>query len=178
MKILNKVIYNILNYTRSKETLDFVNNITHINNYDLIIPNLYLGNINASNDEDFFKKCNVCAIVNCTENEPFHLYFHDKPKLRLYVNDSKEKSNIEKFKKEIINAIDFIEECIENKITVFVHCYWGLMRSATVIAAYLIKTYKINHIDAIKLIREQRQFAIASFYNFNEILLFVEKVYI
>ena len=60
-------------------------------------------------------------------------------------------------------------------MTVFVHCYWGLMRSATVVAAYLIKSYKITHIDAIQLIREQRQFALASFYNFNEILLYVEE---
>ena len=176
MKILNKVIYNILNYTRNKKILNTINTMINIDDYDLIIPNLYLGNINAANDIHFLENFNIGAIINCTENEPFHEYFNGKPQLRLYINDSKEKSNIEKFKNQIIESIDFIEYCIRNDMTVFVHCYWGLMRSATVVAAYLIKSYKITHIDAIQLIREQRQFALASFYNFNEILLFVEEV--
>ena len=53
MKILNKVIYNILNYTRNKKILNTINTMINIDDYDLIIPNLYLGNINAANDIHF-----------------------------------------------------------------------------------------------------------------------------
>ena len=177
MKFFNKTIYNILCLSRSKKTLNIVNTIANIDDYNLIIPNLYLGNILYANNLDFLTKNNIKAIINCTEKEPFHDYFNDKSKIRLYVNDSKEDENIEKFKSEIINCIDFIEESIKNNNSVYVHCYWGLMRSATVVAGYLIKRYGISHIDAIKIIKEQRPCALSSMYNFNEVLLFVENTY-
>jgi predicted protein tyrosine phosphatase len=176
--MLNKVVYKVLCLTRNEKILSLVNKICNTDNYNMIIPNLYLGNIKSANDEDFLKKNNITAIVNCTENEPYHTYFNNKPKLRLAVQDSKEEKNMEKFKVEIIKSINFIEKNISENKPVYVHCYWGLMRSATVVAGYLIKKYNISHIDAINIVKEKRPSALSSLYNFNEILEYLEKLYV
>jgi len=170
MKIIDTTIYNIINITRNKNFLNIVHRIGGMDNYNLIIPNLYLGNINYAYNNDFLRKNKIEAVLNCTENEPFNEYFDDKYKYRLPVNDSKKEDNINKFKDEIINAINFIEYCLDHNIPIYVHCFWGYMRSATVVAGYLMKKYNISSKDAINIIKEQRPYSISSFYNFNEIL--------
>lgn len=177
MKLFNKAVYNVLCLARNKKTLKIFNKIGNIDDYNLIIPNLYLGNINSASDIIFLQQKKIGAIINCTENEPYHEYFDDKPKFRLSINDSKDPENINKFKHEILNSIDFIDECIKNNLPIYVHCYWGLMRSATVIASYLIKEYKISSEDAILLVQERRPYALMDLYNFNEILKFIENFY-
>ena len=175
--LLNKGIYNILCLARNKKILKIINNGANIDECNMIIPNLYLGNILGANNIDFLNKNNIQAIVNCTENEPFNEYFDDKCKFRLSINDSRDETNINNFKREIIHAIDFIDASINNNNAVYVHCYWGLMRSATVIAGYLIKKYKLTTEESIGIIKEQRPKALVSFYNFNDVLKYVENEY-
>ena len=177
MSFANKIIYNVLCMSRNKNFLNFVNTIGNIDDYNLIIPNLYLGNINYANNLEFLHSNNIGAIINCTENEPFNDYFEDKYKFRLSINDSKNEENINKFKSEIINCIIFIDNCLDNGVPVYIHCYWGLMRSATVVTSYLIKKYNIPYKDAINIIKEQRPCALSSLYNFNEVLKYVEDKY-
>jgi hypothetical protein len=177
MSLYNKTIYNILKYTRNKNSLKIINCIGNIDDYNLILPNLYLGNINCANDKNFLEENNIGAVVNCTEDEPFSDYFDDKPKIRILINDSKDKENIDKFRCEIIDCLLFIDSCIKNNKIVYVHCYWGLMRSATVVASYLIKKCNISHLEAINFVREQRPLSLSSLYNFNEILIYVENYY-
>jgi protein-tyrosine phosphatase len=174
---LNKGIYNILCAVRNKNILKTINNIALIDECNLIIPNLYLGNILCANNIEFLNTANVQAIVNCTENEPFNEYFDDKSKYRLAINDSREEHNINNFKKEILDAINFIDTSLDENKVVYVHCYWGLMRSATVVAGYLIKKYNLTTEESINIVREQRPCALLSFYNFNDVLKFVENEY-
>jgi hypothetical protein len=111
-------------------------------------------------------------------NEPFNEYFDNKYKYRLAINDSKKEDNITKFKDEIVNSINFIEYCLDNNIPIYVHCFWGYMRSATVVASYLIKKYNISSKDAINIMKEHRPYSMSSLYNFNEILEYIESIYI
>jgi len=177
MNIFNKTVYGILCLSRNKRVLNIVNKVSNIDDYNIIIPNLYLGNINYANNIKFLKDNNIEAILNCTESEPFNDYFENKHKFRLSINDSKSPENIYNFKLEIINCIDFIDYCIEHKLNIYVHCYWGLMRSATVVACYLIRKYHMSSIDAINIVKEQRPRALSSLYNFNEVIEFVENKY-
>ena len=171
--IMNKFIYNTINLARTKNTVNILNKITNTDDHNLITPKLYLGNINSSMNTKFFRECKIEAIVNCTENEPFHEYFENRAKFRLNVNDSREPENIEKFKKEILKAIDFIDNCIEQEQVVYVHCYYGLMRSATLVACYIIKKYGLTKEAAISFVKEQRPYSLTSIYNFDEILDFI-----
>lgn len=173
--MFNRIVYSILNITKNTKTLNAVNKVASIDDYNMIIPNLYLGNIKSAHDIDFLTKHNIKAIINCTENEAFSDYFDDSQKIRLAINDGRDVDNINKFKKEIINCIDFIDENLSENRAVYVHCYWGLMRSATVVAGYLIRKYNISSEDAINIIKEQRPMAILPIYNFNEVLHYIEK---
>ncbi|KNZ72586.1 Tyrosine-protein phosphatase yvh1 [Termitomyces sp. J132] len=51
---------------------------------------------------------------------------------------------------------NFIETALKNNGKVLVHCVMGISRSATVVAAYLMKTRKISRATAIKYIKQRR----------------------
>ena len=99
--MINKAFYNLICLARNKKSLDFVNKIAHIDNYSLIIPNLYLGNINCANNQQFLINNNIQSIVNCTIDEPFNEYFYNRNTFRLSITDSKETDNINKFKEQL-----------------------------------------------------------------------------
>lgn len=167
-------VYKSLQNLKNPAFFKTFNKVTLVNNYDQILPKLFLGNIEASKDIQFFKNNNIQAIVNCTENEPFHEYFENdssKYKLRIDVKDSRETENIQLFYSKIDDAVSFIDDQINNKNnTVFIHCYWGFMRSATIVACYLIKRYSFSPNEAIQYIKDNRSMALNKFYNFNDII--------
>ena len=174
--MFNKAIYNTIGFFRHKKSVQIFNAIMKAENSNIIIDNLYLGNIIDAHNLSFLVNNNIGAIINCTENEPFHQYFNinddnKKYSLRLDIKDSKDEENVEKFMNVIDNGVEFINthKNINNKI-VFVHCYWGLMRSATVIAGYLIKYENYSSDEAIELIKSKRSFTFSNLYNFKDVL--------
>ena len=68
-----------------------------------------------------------------------------------------------------------IEGVYAKKNNVLVHCYWGLMRSPTVIASYLIYRYKMDVEGAIEFVKDKKNFSFHNLYNFKEILYFVKE---
>jgi dual specificity MAP kinase phosphatase len=171
MSLYNRTVYATLNLLRNKNSIKVFNFVLNNENSNLILPKLYLGNIIDAHNPDIMKKYNIEAILNCTESEPFHKYFEDKTFLRIDIKDSLDDTNVEKFIDKIEEGVDFIDYNINtmNK-TVYVHCYWGLMRSATVVAAYLIKKYKCTIDESISIVKEKRPYSISEYYNFNKVL--------
>lgn len=200
--MFNKAIYNTIGFFRHKKSVKIFNAIMKSDNSNIIVEKLYLGNIIDAHNLSFLVNNNIGAIINCTEDEPFHQYFimnnykkndkivdenesYDKSDnsdekkddkdekyiLRLDIKDSKDDENVEKFMNVIDNGVEFINvhKNINNK-TVFVHCYWGLMRSATVIAGYLIKYENYSVDSAIELIQNKRSYTFSNLYNFKDIL--------
>lgn len=148
------------------------NKIAFVDHYDIILPNLFLGNIESSTNVDFLQDNYINSVVNCTENEPFHSYFNNESRstLRIDVNDSRDPENIQRFYEQIYMAVDFIDVNIKNGNNVLVHCYWGFMRSATIVAAYLIKRHGLTVKEAVDFIKERRPMSLNSMYNFNDLL--------
>lgn len=175
--MLNRLVYKAINLVKSPTTLNLANRTGYISHWNEITPNLYLGNLQASQDETFLRDHKVGAIVNCTMAEPFHLYFTNRPTHRCNVEDSRTPENIDAFRQKLYPTVAFIENQIANGKTVYVHCYWGLMRSATVVAAYLIKTRGMTPEEAKRFVKERRPKALSSLYNYNELLQeFYERV--
>lgn len=54
------------------------------------------------------------------------------------------------------SSIKFISENIK-KANVLVHCKAGVSRSATIVAAYLMKTRQLNYHEAINLLKSKRK---------------------
>jgi hypothetical protein len=51
--------------------IDILNSYGISNNEDLIIPHIFIGNIQTSQDEIFLHKNNIKLIVNCSKNIKF-----------------------------------------------------------------------------------------------------------
>lgn len=123
-----------------------------------IIPNLWLGNCKAAYDKGFLMKYNIKYIITIMENfeEPFRLncitYFI------IPMNDKKlcSKNMINIFE----STTDFIFKALKENSPILVHCKRGHHRSASVIAAYLIKYLKINYVVAINYINFLRPYAL------------------
>ena len=101
-------ISKIISKSRNKTTLSLFNFITRTKDYICIMPNLYLGNVNASSNLTFLESHKIQAVVNCSKDIPYHSYFHEKSKYRIAVEDNKEPENINLFEQEVFNALKFI----------------------------------------------------------------------
>jgi dual specificity phosphatase 12 len=173
----NSFIYSSIQSFKSTFTVNLVNSIT--NNYDLIYicPHIYLGNVISSQDESLLLKYNIQSVINCSQDVPVHPYFKKKSFLQINIEDSKDEDNLQSFKDVIIKIIYFIDGKVNSKQNVLVHCYWGLMRSPTVIASYLIFKYNMDVDSAIAFIQSKKNFTFSNLYNFREILEYVHQYF-
>lgn len=146
------------------------NFVLQTNKVDKICNHLYLGNKDASNDMDFLRNENIESVVNCTKDLPFHSYFDIKSRLRLHIDDSRDENNLNEFYPLIRLAVLFIDEQITLDKNVLVHCYWGWMRSATVVGAYLMEKHGMTPHHAKEYIRDRRPYTMMSIYNFDDLL--------
>ena len=142
---------NIMRYKNEKIYFLFCNS-----NQNEIIPNLWLG---CAKSEIYFKcfnfRINMAADLKLTAD--IHEKIQDNPT----------------FNNEMFNRFERITDIIHTKLNenkrVLVFCYQGVSRSATMVAAYLMKYYNIKKDMAINIIRRKRLNALAIL-NFNEAL--------
>ena len=168
-------IFNNISKLRSKTNLYIFNLVTNNDDIVNICPNLYLGNYKSSQSLKILKNYNINSIVNCTKDIPFSEYFKHRNYLRIDVEDSRDINNINDFKSKIIDATIFINNEINNNNNVLVHCYWGIMRSPTVVASYLMFKYKMYVEAVIELIKDKKNCSFHNIYNFKEILNYVHE---
>jgi protein-tyrosine phosphatase len=118
--------------------------------YSLIIPNLWLGDINAAHNIDFLKENKIDVIVNCTKGYPFIYEINDEAKelkletYRIPVEDSlleKDFIIMEQWFDILLPII--LQHYKENK-RILIHCFAGKQRSAIFVAA-LLKTILDNN---------------------------------
>jgi len=136
-----------------------------------IFHNLWLGDIRDSRNNDFISKIDV--IINCTNNLPYL----DNKKIcyRVGVEDNLEKNEIIQLYKLLDPTIDFIHKNLINQKCVFVHCYAGKQRSASVICAYIMKYFKLSLNEATLLVKSKRQHIFTPLCNFEAALQVFEK---
>ena len=122
-----------------------------------ILPNLWLGNVRASMDEDFIRAKKIQVVFNCTKNLPFcHLI---PIKYRVPVDDNLEEDeirNMQLWSSEI--TFKMLAEYMSGK-AILVHCMAGMQRSAASLAMMLIAYKRIRAHDAMKLIKDRRTIA-------------------
>jgi protein-tyrosine phosphatase len=56
------------------------------------------------------------------------------------------------------SCIKFIKDAVTSGGKVFVHCFAGVSRSATIVIAYLMKEYNMTFSSAIKYVKSKRTF--------------------
>lgn len=118
------------------------------NNAYPIINNLWLGNGIIAKSKDFKEKNNIKNIVNISCNIPN--YFSDTNYLNFNVEDQIP-DNYDIFKIFDL-ANEFILEGLKKNQGVLVHSKYGINKSATIIAAFLIKNLELDYSTAIKYV--------------------------
>lgn len=137
----------------------------------LILKNLWLGNLEAAQDHDFLTKSGIKLVINCTKDLP---NYHENDKniqyIRIPVDDSLLKKDFIVMTDYLFHIIPYLDQVLKNNISVLIHCYAGMQRSACVVAAYLIKN-KVPLYKAIHFIQKKRNIAFTPQINFIDSLL-------
>ena len=142
-----------------------------------IIPGLFIGNRKASMNNRFFQQNNISVVINCTKDQAF-LKADDRVKrsqIRLAVDDDLSTSEIHKLYKYLMDVTEFIHKQLMNFKGVLVHCYAGIQRSATVVAAYLMRYGNIDQKKAVEFIKSKRTICFTPFVNFTKSLELFQK---
>jgi len=105
-----------------------------------ILPGLWLGNMEASQDATFIKKNNIKAILNATHDLVNKFQSNKNIEYgNIKVDDSLKEKDFKIMEKSLPYAAAFIHKNkdLENK-AVLVHCFAGVQRSAACVASYLM----------------------------------------
>lgn len=121
-----------------------------------ILPGLWIGNQEASQNIKFLKSKKITCIINCTETLPFPEDKNVSLKIRVPVRDNLQKDQIKKLYSILNSTINKIYTNIPDH-NILVHCHAGRQRSATVLAAYLMKFGNLTKKEAIEILRSKRQ---------------------
>ena len=117
-----------------------------------IIPNLFIGDIASSCNFEELNNLNIThiitAILGVKPQFPNSNFIYKN----LNIRDT-EWENIYPYLDE---CVDFIDDALSNGGKVFVHCVCGVSRSATIIAAYLMKMHDKTCDDAIHSLQSIR----------------------
>jgi len=136
-----------------------------------IFTNLWLGDIRDSRNSEFINSIDV--VINCTKNLPF--INNSKKSIRVSVEDNLEKEEIASLYKYLEPITKFIHVQLVNNKKVFVHCYAGKQRSASVVCAYLMKFMDLSYKESTGLIKSKRYHIFTPLPNFDAALRIWEK---
>ena len=118
-----------------------------------ILPNLYLGD---NESVKYKEQLNISAVINCgydLKNIGTHTNYVFNIKKNL------EKYELVKMYQYLNESVNFIYKNIIQDNPVLVFCENGNQKSASIIAAYIIKYGKMSIDDAIKTIRTKNKTA-------------------
>lgn len=122
-----------------------------------IIPNLWLGNYKIALNKNFLTNNKIKYIINITKDIP-NLDIDNINYLNIKIND------IDTCYKNLNNIFEicynYIYNAIKNNKSILIHCQKGHHRSATIIAAFLLKYLKLDYITVLTFINSKRKCAL------------------
>jgi len=143
-------------------------------------PDLWLGGDYAAASSEFFKAKGIKAVLNCTPEVPHHFCNKGVEYARISLGDSRDADDMKAMKDLLEFAAEWIHvhRDIYGKV-VYVHCNQGINRSATCLAAYLIK-FKGMSLEEVKnlySISRQAAFYHGAYATFDPVLQEWERKY-
>ena len=139
-------------YTKGNCTFRYYITINNIFEADEIVYGLYLGNINSAYDKKALKELGITNIISVLAG--FDAPFPDDFNYLVINALDNENTNLTKIFED---TNSFIEKAFEKNEKILVHCMAGRSRSASVIIAYLIKTFGINSKTSISILKNKRE---------------------
>lgn len=168
-----------------------------MNNYYEIIPRLYLGPIESSEDFEEIKKHKISTIINCSKDidNKFELRLlkpiEEAPEdvrfwlmqnsyyikyFRIPVDDNGDESEVDNFYKYVLEILPEIYSLYKYGETILVHCLAGNQRSAAFVCAFLMYCDKLVFEEAVGLLLHKKPnvFYFGETINFKNALLRIE----
>lgn len=128
-----------------------------VTSYNKIMSKIYLGNIDASKDKDFFKDKNIKAVLNCSKDIPNTFKNSDVEYMRIPIDDSLKVVDYNKMYHYLPAAVEFIyKHAVLQKNPILIHCYAGRQRSAICIAAFLVAYHNLTPYEACLHLTKKR----------------------
>ncbi|KAG6903459.1 hypothetical protein C0995_005482 [Termitomyces sp. Mi166 len=123
-------------------------------NINSVIDNrLFLGNILAARSTRSLTEHRITHILSVSNDPiPAELPESGLRHMRIPVEDV----DYEDILIHLPSACQFIEQALRSGGNVLVHCFQGISRSATVVAAYLMWRRRINATEALEIVRAAR----------------------
>lgn len=131
---------------------------------DLMIEQLWLGQVGDACFEPFLSYAKISRIVNCAAEierptmegiEVFSLKWRD--------SEDQGKAEAKGGFRRLRQATRFIHDSIETGEVALVHCVQGISRSASVIVAYLMEYRQMSMEEAVSLVRQRHPVALRPF---------------
>jgi dual specificity protein phosphatase 1B len=119
-----------------------------------ITSNLFIGNLSCSQNKDKLKLLGVTHILRVADRIK-DSFPDDFIYLTISIPDRCESLLYPYF--DVL--FHFIESCIKNQDKLMIHCAWGISRSVTLMASYIMRKMNIPYYLAIEFIRKQRPIA-------------------
>ncbi|ARF09001.1 dual specificity phosphatase [Catovirus CTV1] len=123
-----------------------------------IIPNLWLGNYKSALSRKFIEKRKIKYVINLTKHIPNIFQKNGVKYLNILIDDSdtcfKDQTPI------FDQCCEFILNAIKRKESILVHCQKGHHRSASIVAAFLIKYLNLDYITTVSYINIKRKCAL------------------
>jgi hypothetical protein len=129
-----------------------------------IFPNVWISDSSYSTDKIFLNKHNIKVVINCTKNLPFTSL--DLKKYRMSVDDSLKPIDQTEMLSHLPELTNTMYLAYKTLTPMLVYCKVGIQRSATLIAAFLIRYTGIDYIAAIKIIQSKHELAFRPSVNF------------
>ena len=145
---------------------NFMEKIGIYKHVDLIIPYIYIGNLNISQDYHFIKENNIKLIVNCSRHIPF-IENWDCEKVRIPIDDNRIFKNNDILK--YLDILEKIDEYRRSKQNILIHCRAGSQRSANIILLYLTKNLKIDFETSYNILKLKRPICFSPSNSFSHI---------
>ncbi|KAL1742289.1 hypothetical protein HDZ31DRAFT_43583 [Schizophyllum fasciatum] len=119
-----------------------------------IVQNLYLGDLPTAQNVELLKTHKIYSVLSAMRgrvriNETFLRH-------QILLDDDEQSDVLTHF----LPSISFIQSELDKGRGVLVHCVAGMSRSVTIVAAYLMYTYKLMPDEAIEVIRQRREGAV------------------
>ena len=121
-----------------------------IHTADLVLNRLYIGSLRVARDEELLKSIGVSHVLTVCPNKPNR--FEGIEYKIVSVRDSPE----HRIDAHFDECFKFIRTALAQGGTVYVHCFKGVSRSASIVLAYLMKYQRMRFQRALEFLKERR----------------------
>ena len=131
-----------------------------------VIPGIWLGDMDSSQDHNFHQQFSITAIFNCSRDIPFVQGDLIKKKVRIPVHDNLDPEEIRQFAGYLDHATQLINQFRDQGHKILIHCAAGMQRSAALLLVYHIRYHSNSFQKSYNLLKNRRPVVFTPTINF------------